>query len=185
MTPMNLTYKDHLSLMTDYNGWMNAKLMALLTPLPADTLLEDKGAFFGSVLGTLNHILVADLIWLGRLPLNATQTATLNSMPGPAALDQLVFDTMADYNVARTRLDHLFKMYINGLSEADLAAPLTYKRVNGDAHTKTLGLVLSHVFNHQTHHRGQLTTLLNQMGLQLDTTDLLGRIPDITASGAP
>ncbi|MEI9904766.1 MAG: DinB family protein, partial [Asticcacaulis sp.] len=82
------------------------------------------------------------------------------------------YPDMAAYAPVRSELDALIRVFIDRLSDEDIAAPLSYRNVAGEAHTKTLGLVLSHVFNHQTHHRGQVTTLLSQLGLDIGVTDL-------------
>lgn len=176
-----LGYKAHLSLMARYNAVMNAKLVALLTPVPTEQLAQSRGAFFGSVLGTLNHLMVADLLWLNRMrpyPYGAV-LAPLDALPHPTELSEILFEDMAGFAVARTQLDSLISAFVDGLSEADIASPLAYRSTMGLPFTKTLGPVLSHVFNHQTHHRGQITTLLSQMGLDIGVTDLAPLVPDV------
>ena len=79
----------------------------------------------------------------------------------------------------RETLDALYIRFIDQLSDADIAAPLSYRNSSGQPFTKTTGLLLSHVFNHQTHHRGQITTLLSQMGLDIGVTDLAPLVPNI------
>jgi uncharacterized damage-inducible protein DinB len=172
---------EHLKLMAGYNQWMNERLVTLLEGTPNDDLLQNRGAFFGSVLGTLNHIYVADILWLRRLKNHPTAAAVagIDAFEVPSNLNDLLYTRLSDFKDPRARLDALITGYIDSLTEADLATPLSYKRVNGDAHTKVLGLVLSHVFNHQTHHRGQATTLISQMGLDIGVTDVLVRVPEL------
>jgi uncharacterized damage-inducible protein DinB len=178
-----LAFKDHLRLMATYNSVMNARLIAVVTPLSDEALLESRGAFFGSVLGTLNHLVVADLMWLNRFrpqPYGQVLMA-LDALPKPAALADLLYPSLAALTPVREELDGLILRFIDQLSDADIASPLSYKNASGVPFTKTLGLVLSHVFNHQTHHRGQVTTLLSQMGLDIGVTDLAPLVPDLTA----
>ena len=165
--------------MAHYNEVMNASLIAVLTPVPADELLEPRGAFFGSVLGTLNHILVADVLWLRRMrphPFGSV-LARLDVLPPFSALNETLYPDLAAYAPVRTEIDALIRVFVDRLSEEDIAGPLSYHNVAGEFHAKTLGLVLSHFFNHQTHHRGQVTTLLSQMGLDVGVTDLAPLVP--------
>lgn len=176
-----MTHKTHLGLMARYNQWMNARLLELMAAHTDADFHANTGAFFGSVWGTLNHLIVADLIWMGRLSGHATGTAlsAAKALPQPTGLNDALYSELSAFAPVRREMDDLWLSYIEGLSDADLETPITYRRVNGDAHTKPLGLVLSHVFNHQTHHRGQITTLLSQMGLDIGVTDVLVLVPEL------
>lgn len=176
-----LSHKAHLELMARYNQVMNARLIAVLEPVSHDQLIENRGAFFGSILGTLNHLMVADLMWLNRIrpqPYGA-QLNELDRFPRPVALTETLHPSLDSFRPARTDLDQIFIAFITSLTDEAIASPLTYRNYRGDAFSKTLGLVLSHVFNHQTHHRGQITTLLSQMGLDIGVTDLAPMVPDL------
>ena len=178
---MTLPYKAHLELMARYNQVMNARLVAVVEPLSPETLAEPRGAFFGSLLGTMNHLVVADLMWLNRVrpqPYGAV-LAPLDDLPRPTELNALLYPTLDAYRPVRAELDALFIDFIAGLGSDDIASPLSYRNAKGLPFTKTLGLVLSHVFNHQTHHRGQITTLLSQMGLDIGVTDLAPLVADL------
>lgn len=176
-----LPFKAHLRLMAAYNQTMNNRLIATIAPLPDEILLENRGAFFGSILGTLNHLIVADLMWLNRFrPQPYGQVLSpLDALPRPARLADMLYPTLAELTPVRAELDALYIRFIDQLSDADLASPLSYRSATGGAFTKTAGLLLSHVFNHQTHHRGQITTLLSQMGLDVGVTDLAPLVPNI------
>jgi uncharacterized damage-inducible protein DinB len=155
---------NYYTVMADYNQWMNQKLYAVCADLPDDERRLDKGAFFKSIHGTLNHILVGDLIWLGRFTQQPFTAANIG--------DELY----GDFNQLRTereRLDRAVCFWAQNLTPAWLDKMLTY--TSGiDRQTRTLPhwLLVTHMFNHQTHHRGQLTTLLNQMGQDPGVTDL-------------
>lgn len=171
----------HITLLARYNEWMNNKLYEAAAALPPEELAADRKAFFGSLLATLNHIAVADTIWLKRIaahPRFATALAPLAALPAPAALDQPLCDSFSALRERRIFLDRLVLDWTGSLSDDDLLAVISYRRMNGEANRRQLGLLLMHFFNHQTHHRGQATTLLSQAGIDVGVTDLLTLIPD-------
>lgn len=172
---------DHIGLMARYNAWMNAKLYAAAGSLSEDELLVDRGAFFGSILGTLNHIVVADTIWLKRFathPGNHQSLAPIRQLPTPNNLGQLLFTDMASLAERRDWLDTVIKDWANSLTETDLDHVLQYTNMKGVAADKSFFSLTMHFFNHQTHHRGQVTTLLSQMSIDVGVTDLLELIPN-------
>jgi len=171
----------HIALLARYNEWMNNKLYEAAAALPPEELAADRKAFFGSLLATLNHIVVADTIWLKRFAAHPRFTAALAplaALPAPAALDQLLFDSLGGLRERRALLDRHLQDWAATLHDDDLEAVIGYQRYNGDAHRKPLGQLLLHFFNHQTHHRGQATTLLSQAGVDVGVTDLLMLVPD-------
>ena len=178
---MAMSSLDHLRLMAPYNAWMNTKVYDAAERLTADELARDRGAFFGSILGTLNHLVASDLIWLGRLaghpPLSGR--IDLAGLPQPASVRFTVSDDLSQLRPFRERIDRIITGFVDGLSEADIADAFGYRRTDGSQQRKLLSSVLSHIFNHQTHHRGQVTTLLTQAGVDVGVTDLLALIPDI------
>jgi len=176
-----LSLKAHLSLMAHYNAGMNGRLIETVRPLSHADLTAPRGAFFGSILGTMNHLVVADLMWLNRIrPQAFGQSLTaLDALPKPIALTDMPCPDLTTYEPMRRQLDALLCDFIEGLGEDDIAAPLAYRNSKGMPFTKTLGLVLGHVFNHQTHHRGQITTLISQAGLDIGVTDLIAMVPDL------
>ena len=172
---------DHFRLMAPYNAWMNTKIYDAAERLTPDELIRDRGAFFGSIIGTLNHLVAADLIWLGRLaghpPLSGR--IDLSGLPQPTSIRLIVSNDLSELRPIRERIDRLFVGFIDSLTEADVSGVFDYRRTDGTPHHKLLSSVLSHVFNHQTHHRGQVTTLLTQAGIDVGVTDLLALLPDI------
>lgn len=171
----------HFTLLARYNEWMNHKLYEAAAQLPPEALAADRGAFFGSLQATLNHIAVGDTIWLKRIaahPQFAAALAPLAPLPMPGALDQPLCDSFEALQARRAWLDQLILDWTEGLAEADLDAVISYRRMNGESNHRQLGLLLLHVFNHQTHHRGQATTLLTQAGIDVGATDLLLLVPD-------
>ena len=125
---------------------------------------RDRGAFFGSIHGTLNHLLYADLAWLSRFT------------GEPAEVPPLGQELHADFEVlraARVETDERLLAWLEGMSEPQLREPFRYRsNVDGATREVATWVIVTHVFNHQTHHRGQLTTLLSQLGHDPGVTDL-------------
>jgi uncharacterized damage-inducible protein DinB len=168
--------KDHVRLMAEYNRWMNQKLFDSCEQLTAEQLAENKGAFFGSIIGTLNHIAVGDTIWLQRFSsgLNAyPQLDPVAALPQPMALDSILFSQLNELKMRRQLLDQTLLAFADAVKDDDLQKTVTYKNFKGVSLTKPLFGLLMHVFNHQTHHRGQITTLLSQCGIDVGQTDLV------------
>ncbi|MBK8289414.1 MAG: DinB family protein [Cellvibrionales bacterium] len=172
---------DHIQRMAQYNRFMNDKLLDAADQLPADALIANKGAYFGSILGTLNHVLVGDLLWLHRFKHHSaayTALDALASFPVPTALDQQLYNNLIDFKVARQQLDALILSWVSQITAGDLQRSLQYRRVNGEINHRSFAGLLMHFFNHQTHHRGQATTLFSQAGIDVGATDLLLLIPE-------
>ncbi|PJE44855.1 MAG: damage-inducible protein DinB [Pseudomonas sp.] len=172
----------HFQLMARYNAWMNDKLYAAAGQLSPQALSEDRGAFFPSILATLNHIAVADIIWLKRFaehPACAELREVISDLQRPAALDQLLFNTFAPLHALRGRLDRHISNWVAALTEQDLEHVLAYGNMKGVPAQRPYASLMLHFFNHQTHHRGQASTLLHQAGQDIGVTDLLALIADI------
>ena len=154
----------HAHLMAQYNEWMNSRLYAVCASLPDTDLRQDRGAFFQSIYATLNHIAYGDLAFLSRF------TGNPSGVPEPGA------DLFGAFEVLRSEraaLDQRILVWSASLSPAWLAEPLTYtSKIDGKTWTVPKWALVTHMFNHQTHHRGQVTTLLSQMGLDVGTTDI-------------
>jgi len=170
---------EHLRLLSRYNQWMNGKLYTTAAQLPADELARDSGAFFGSQLCTLNHIMVADIIWLQRFAEHPGQHPALNdirAMPKPQSLAQTLLNDFTALSEERRKLDATIISWCEQLDASDLNHKLAYRNMKGEASVKNFASLMLHFFNHQTHHRGQATTLLSQQGLDIGVTDLLALI---------
>ncbi|NLH81102.1 MAG: damage-inducible protein DinB [Phyllobacteriaceae bacterium] len=172
---------DGLRLAADYNAWMNRSIYDAAGRLPAEEVAADRGAFFGSILGTLEHLVVGDTLWLKRFAEHPSGAALapVRALPRPTALSQIQFGALAPLRERREMLDGLIVAWARSLTESDLDVPLAYRSTRGDAFVKPFELVIQHFFNHQTHHRGQTTTLLTQAGVDVGVTDLLTLIPNV------
>ncbi|AJD49541.1 DinB family protein [Isoalcanivorax pacificus W11-5] len=178
-TPSALALHDHARLMAGYNRWMNQKLYEQALTMPHAEVVAERGAFFGSIFGTLNHLCVADVIWLKRFAASAVSPlAELDAWPAPTSLTMPMADTLPALWAIRQQLDELIERWVMTLDDEVLARPLDYHNTRGLPFHKTLFFLVIHFFNHQTHHRGQVTTLLAQQGLDPGVTDLLMLIPE-------
>jgi uncharacterized damage-inducible protein DinB len=148
-----------------YNRWMNERLYAACAALSEVERKRDRGAFFRSIHGTLNHGLLGDRIWLARFA---------GEVYPVASLDQELHAGFDELRRERAETDGEIERYAAGLTASDLAGTLRYTSiVDPAARELPLWLALTHFFNHQTHHRGQLTTLLHQAGVDPGVTDLI------------
>ena len=178
-----MSLKHHFELLATYNQWMNSKVYEAAGQLSTTELAKDRGAFFGSILGTLNHILVGDTIWLKRFathPSCLTSLREVADLPTPTSLDQIVFNDFGSLSEHRIWLDRKIINWIGELSESDLDFVLSYHNTKGVPANKRYSSLVLHFFNHQAHHRGQVSTLLSQAGKDIGVTDLLALISEET-----
>jgi uncharacterized damage-inducible protein DinB len=164
---------EWLSAHARYNRWMNEKLYAAAAALSDETRKRDLGAFFKSIHGTLNHLLLADRVWLARFTGVSVKAGFMG--PGIRSLDQELYSDFAELRRERTLTDDELSSWVSSLTHEKLAAPLVYNR-SGAKQECPLWWTVAHVFNHQTHHRGQITTLLTQQGHDLGSTDLFAML---------
>ncbi|MGI9315779.1 MAG: DinB family protein [bacterium] len=175
-----MTVKAQLQLMAQYNRWMNNNILLEVSNLDPDAVYQDLGAFFKSIGGTLNHILVGDIIWLKRYMDHSTTFSSLTALSKfeqPQALDQLLHQDISRLAQSREEVDRILVDLCDEVTDYDLDQSLTYKNTGGEIFSRPFGALMLHLFNHQTHHRGQITTLLNQSGVDPGVTDLLKIIP--------
>jgi uncharacterized damage-inducible protein DinB len=175
-----MSMKNHFELLATYNQWMNSKVYEAAGQLSAEDLARDRGAFFGSILGTLNHIVVADTIWLKRFathPSCANALQDIVELQNATSLDQIIFADLCRLSEHRIWLDDQIINWIAELSVEDLDVVLSYRNTKGIPSNKRFSSLMLHFFNHQTHHRGQVSTLLSQAGVDIGVTDLLVQIP--------
>jgi uncharacterized damage-inducible protein DinB len=176
-----MTRADHIRQMANYNQWMNAKLFDAARTLSDEELAADKGAFFHSIIGTLNHIAVGDTLWLKRFvhhPANYAVREAVQNLPNATSLDQLLHADMQGLSGHRKTLDQIIVDWAQSVNEEDLDHVLQYVTTKNIAMHKNFFSIIMHFFNHQTHHRGQVTTLLSQAGVDVGTTDLMVLIPN-------
>ena len=165
----------HVRYMADYNRWVNRRLYGFAAGMPHAGVTENRGAYFGSILGTLNHLAVADCLWLRRFEASGhwdQLSAAAAWLPQPSTLREPLSIDLPSLESIRIRLDDLFVHWATELIFSDLNRMLTYRNIKGESCQQQLGPLLWHVFNHQTHHRGQVHALLTAFGLQPAATDI-------------
>jgi uncharacterized damage-inducible protein DinB len=157
--------KSHFAMMADYNAWANGRLYRMASQLPDEQYRQDVGAYFKSLHGTLNHIMCADLIWMRRLT---------GAGEHPTNLDAIVFDDFPSLWAARKQEDQRIIAYVESLSDTQIEETSAYRTLNGTLQTQRRRDILAHLFNHQTHHRGQAHAILTVLGVcEPDGLDLL------------
>jgi len=167
---------EYLQRMARYNQWVNRGLYDKVQLLSAGDIAKDRGAFFGSIFGTLNHILVADMFWLRRFSSSKAckdVLAPMRDMTMPSGLRDVLFNDIQTLRARREEMDGLILDFSETWDDEMLASSIRYRNMAGEKHEQPLGALLQHLFNHQTHHRGQVTTLLFQAGIDPEATDLL------------
>lgn len=153
--------------MARYNAWQNASVFGVCERLSDAQRKEDRGAFFGSIHATLNHILWADQMWLSRF--GAAPTPAVASIPKGLSL----FDEWEALTTERRRFDSVIQNWADSLDPKTFDGDLTWvSGATGREMTRSKALLVAHIFNHQTHHRGQVSALLTGFGIKPDVTDL-------------
>lgn len=151
--------------MAGYNAWANVRLYRMAHALPDELYRKEVGAYFKSLHGTLNHLLTTDRIWMRRL------TGTGDH---PDNLDAIVFDDLASLSTARKEEDKRIIDFVGGLGESAFPEMLNYNSLNGTPQRQPRTEILAHLFNHQTHHRGQAHAILTILGVnEPEPLDLL------------
>ncbi len=156
---------DYCKTLARYNRWQNQSLYAAAATLPDGTRKRNMGAFFKSIHGTFNHIMVADRLWLDRFEGHPSTIKALN---------EELYSDFEELTRQRVSGDDRLDRFVATLTDDVLKGTLTYRRMSGGGEEMTMpmAVVLMHIFNHQTHHRAQAGTLLMQCGVDVGVTDL-------------
>ena len=161
-------------LMARFNAWANDRIYGVVADLSDDDYRKDRKAFFGSIHNTLNHLLVVDRLWTRRIE---------GVEHGIASLDQILYDDFDSLRAARVDEDARFVSQVDGFSEEQLHAPAVYSRILGDGEQRTRrDHILLTLFNHQTHHRGQVHTMLTQSGVTPPPLDVIYLLEELDLS---
>lgn len=157
--------KSRYTMFAGYNRWANERLYEAASFLTDADYRADRGAFFKSMHGTLNHILVGDRIWMRRFSAKGD---------APDRLDAILYEDFTELRHARRAEDERIIRYIEGLGAAAFAEPLRYRTLSKPADIEQeLAPALDHFFNHQTHHRGQAHALLTAITGDAPSFDLI------------
>ncbi|MCI5040417.1 MAG: DinB family protein [Donghicola eburneus] len=158
--------KEYCITMARYNAWQNRGLRKILQEMPRAELTKDRGAFFGSIFATVNHLLWADTMWMSRFEGKPS--------PGGTTEESKTFQpTAAAWSGERFRMDGHILIWAEKVRALDLVSDLSWHSgLLGREVSKNMGDCVMHFFNHQTHHRGQVHAMLTQIGITPEPTDL-------------
>jgi len=158
---------DYCRMMARYNAWQNRQIAKALDGVPLGDLEADHGAFFGSILGTLNHVLWADAMWMSRFD-------TRLPRPEGGIVESVdTCPTLGAWDAERFAMDGRIAEWAAHLSAVGLAGDLHWRSgASGREEKRPLGLCVAHMFNHQTHHRGQVHAMMTRTGLTAPVSDL-------------
>ncbi len=145
-----------------YNQQMTATVYRAAEQLSDTERKTDRGSFFGSIHATLNHILLVDRIWLGRI---------IGQPEAFAALDQELYSDFDRLSNAHQQMSQRIVDWAETLTDEQLSADFRYHDMAGKPWSCPLWVAVTQLYNHQTHHRGQLTTLLSQRDIEVGVTD--------------
>ncbi len=163
-------FRPYFERFAAYNIWANAKLYDAAGRMSDTDRNRDVGAFFGSLTGTLNHMIVADRVWLRRFT---------GSGPEETQLNRIITTDLAGLRDLRNAEDARITGFIAGCSEQDLAGPFSYRNIAGHEFRQPLSETLAHFFNHHAHHRGQAHAILTHLTGTAPELDLLYYIRDL------
>ncbi len=156
---------NNIALMARFNAWVNERVYGCVAGLSDTAYREDRKAYFGSIHNTLNHLLVVDRLWTHRIK---------GTDHGIESLDQVLHGDFESLRAARQAEDAALIELVDSLSEDELQGPVTYRRMIGDgSHTTRRDHILITLFNHQTHHRGQIHAMLTQQGIDPPPLDVI------------
>jgi uncharacterized damage-inducible protein DinB len=176
-----MSESNHLSqfrLMAQYNLWINNRIYELADSLSEEERRRNLGTFFQSIHGTLSHILLGDRAWLGRF---ATGTCcTFKALQDAKlvfefeSLEQILYNDFKELRCERAETDEVIEKWMQELEPEMLSTRVGYSNpARGIEREHSLWFGLTHFFNHQTHHRGQVTTLFHQLGRDYGVTDFI------------
>ena len=148
--------QEHFQIFGRYNAWANQRLYNAVERLPEGEIVKERpAAYFSSILGTLNHILVADRLWMDRFEGRETRIK---------ALDQSLCEGLIDLREARQVEDRRIIAFVDRMTSEHYARTLTFRNTKGEPSSGSYAQLFTHLFNHQTHHRGQAHALVKEAG---------------------
>jgi len=168
---------DNYRFLARYNRWFNQRLYAACEQLSDEERKRDRGAFFGSIHGTLNHLVWGDQLWLKRFATQGMSFPALDggllALPQGAVHETVVHAQWGALRAQRERLDEAIENWVRDMPPGFLLQTMRYANSKGTRREHPAWQAMTHFFNHQTHHRGQVTALLAQAGIDPGVTDLI------------
>jgi len=167
---MSQVLANHLQRLLAYHGWAYTRLLDELAGLPEEQYRTPCGLFFGSIHGTLNHLALVDRIWLARVR---------HEPPPYTRLDAEAIGELASFEAFLETGVAAWRNHLDGLCEAELLAPIGYRNMAGEEQQRPLLDIVSHLVNHGTHHRGQITAALTALGRPAPKLDYIYALPEL------
>jgi uncharacterized damage-inducible protein DinB len=176
----NAAFIDNYRFLARYNRWFNGRLYASCEQLPDAERKRDRGAFFGSIHGTLNHLVWGDQMWLKRFAVQGVEFpslgGTLLDLPVGAVHATVLHSDWEALRSKREQLDAAIEAWTGEMPPGFPLQTMRYANSKGVQREHPAWKALTHFFNHQTHHRGQVTALLAQAGIDPGVTDLIALV---------
>lgn len=173
----NSALADNYRFLARYNRWFNQRLYLACDQLSDEDRKRDRGAFFGSIHNTLNHVMWGDRMWLKRFASQSVDMPALGAgvleLPEGARHETVLCTDWADLRRKRDALDHAIEAWAGQMPPDFPSRTMRYSNTKGVLREHPAWQALTHFFNHQTHHRGQVTALLMQAGVDPGVTDLI------------
>ncbi|TQV89451.1 DinB family protein [Aliikangiella coralliicola] len=176
---MSLT--NNFKMLSLYNQRINNQLLDCCFSLPNELLVKETHSFFSNIISYWNHILFGDLIISGRLAKNQIAGLSLEDLAGfpiPKSPNDIYYHNLEAISELRKKVDRVIINYCENLVDTDCERKITYQTTEGKSFTKSVAELTQHLFNHQTHHRGQLTCILSQFGADYGCMDLPVIVPE-------
>jgi uncharacterized damage-inducible protein DinB len=174
------TLLENYRFLARYNRWFNQRLFAACEQLADEERRRERGAFFGSIHNTLNHLVWADRMWLRRFAGQGVDAPALTGnvleLPDGARHETVLYDDWATLRLKRDELDAAIEAWVGNMPADFPLRTMRYSNTKGVQREHPTWQALTHFFNHQTHHRGQVTALLSQAGIDPGTTDLIALV---------
>lgn len=171
---------DNYRFLARYNRWFNERLYDACERLPDEERRRDRGAFFGSIHASLNHLVWGDRLWLRRFAAQGAAFEALSAdvleLPPGAVHGTILYQEWAALREQRRHLDAAIEAWTGEMAPDFPVRTMRYANTKGVERAHPMWQALTHFFNHQTHHRGQLTTLLSQAGIDVGVTDLIALV---------
>ncbi|HUX49233.1 MAG TPA: DinB family protein [Spirochaetia bacterium] len=171
-----ISIKSHFALLARYNKEINSAMYGILSPLSDADRKSKSGSFFTSIHGILNHILASDVAWLSRFRTLSSESVALND---PATSNEGVtwgkemYEQFDDLATRRAAVDAVIVRWIDELTEELLTETLRYQDFRGNARQYIMWMAMDHFFNHQTHHRGAISQILDEKGVENDYSNII------------
>ena len=167
-----MTQKE-IETLYDYDRWANARTMEIVSSLNDGQFKRDLSSSYGGIHGTLVHIYSADWVWLERWKgASPAMSITVTEVP-----------TLADLVEKWTHVQEDTRRFVATLTDQKLQSRFAYKDVRGNSHEEPLAHQMQHKVNHSSYHRGQVVTMLRQLGVKPQSTDLINYYRQLEKNG--